>query len=194
MYEQTPEFFKKFLRNFRYHICLEEPRVGKDLENDICYAFGLHSEQSEYCYIEQKHYQLLESGSKFQNRGRWYAVPCLYSTFSFLIHSTSYLKLNSDTIEKLNRAVSHTENPHNKSPFFRNTKRIRKRVPVVRNRNERSSQISNLSPIFLNRLNLILDGHHAALFYRIVDFFISGFDTINNEFLAFHFDSSSIEK
>ena len=193
MYEQTPEFFMKFRKNFRYHICLEEPRVGKDFENDICYAFGLHSEESEYCNIEQKHYHLLlESSSKFQSRGSGYAVPCLYSTFSFLIHTTSYLKLNGDTIEKLNRAVSYNKNPDNRSPFFRNTKRIRKRVPIVRKRNEKSAQTSELSPVFLSRLNLILDGHHAASFYRIVDIFISGFGTINNEFLAFHFDSSCL--
>ena len=93
MYEQTPEFFMKSRKNFRYHICLEEPRVGRDFENDIFYAFGSHSEESEYCDIEQKHYHLLlESSSKFQKRGKGYAVPCLYSTFSFLIHTTSYLK------------------------------------------------------------------------------------------------------
>ena len=81
MYEQTPEFFMKFRKNFDYHICLEEPRVEK-FENDICYAFGLYSGESEYCDIEQKYYHLLlESSSKFQKRGRGYAVPCLYSTF-----------------------------------------------------------------------------------------------------------------
>ena len=46
MYEQSPEFFMKFWKNFRYHICFQEPRVGKDFEKDICYAFGLHSEES----------------------------------------------------------------------------------------------------------------------------------------------------
>ena len=42
MYEQTPEFFMKFRKNFRYHICLEEPRVGKDFENGhlLCFWFA----------------------------------------------------------------------------------------------------------------------------------------------------------
>ena len=70
MYEQTPDIFMKFRKNFRYLICLEQPRVEKDFENDICYAFGLHSEESEYCDIEQKHYNLLESSSKFQKQGK----------------------------------------------------------------------------------------------------------------------------
>ena len=116
-----------------------------------------------------------------------------YSTSSFLILTTSYIELNGDTMEKLNRAVSYNKNPDNRSPFFRNMKRIRKRVPVV-TRNEESALTSELSPVFLSRLNLIIDGHHAASFYRIVDFFISGFRTINNEFLAFHFDSSCLTK
>ena len=90
LYQQTPEFFMKVGKNFSYHICLEGPRVGKDFENDICYALGLNSEESEYCDIEQKHYLLLESSSKFQNRGRRYAAPFLNSTLSFLIHTTSY--------------------------------------------------------------------------------------------------------
>ena len=126
--------------------------------------------------------------------GKRVCCPCLYSTFSFLIHTTSDLKLNGDRIEKLNRAVSYNKNPDNRSQFFGNTKRIRKRIPIVRNRNEKSAQTSELSPVFLSRLNLILDGHHAAFFYRIVDFSLSGFGSINNDFLAFHFDSSVIAK
>ena len=116
MYEQTPEFFIRFRKNFRYQFCLEEPRVGKDFENDICSALGLHSKESEYCDLEQKHY-LLESSSQFQRRGRACAVPCLYSFFSFLIHTTSYLYLNSDTIQKLNDALSYNKNPDNRNHF-----------------------------------------------------------------------------
>ena len=136
MYEPSMKFRKKF----RYHISLEEPPVGK---NDVCYAFALQFEKSEYCDVEQKHHHLpLESSSKFQRRGRRYAVPCLQSTFSFQKHATNYLKLNGNTIEKLNRVVSHNKNPDNRSPFFRNTKRLRKRVPVVRKRNEKSARTS----------------------------------------------------
>ena len=134
MYEQRPEFFMKFRIKFRYQICLEEPRgSGGYFGNKICYAFHLHSEESEYCDIEQKHYHLLlESSSKFQKRGREYAVPCLNSTFSSLIPTTSYLKLNGYTIEKFNPTASNNKNPHNGSPFSRNMKPICKRVPIVR--------------------------------------------------------------
>ena len=59
MYEQTPDIFMELRKNFRYQICFEEPRLGNDSENDICYAFGSHSEEGEYCDIEQKHYHLL---------------------------------------------------------------------------------------------------------------------------------------
>ena len=77
----------KFRKKIRYHICSEEPHVGNDFENDIGYAFGLQSEESEYCDIELKHnHLLLESRSKLQKRDKGYAVPCLDSTFSYLIH------------------------------------------------------------------------------------------------------------
>ena len=97
MYRQTHDFFIKFLKNFRYQIPLEERRVKEDFKNDIFYAFGWHSEESEYSDIEQKNYHLL---------WRRYTVPSLYSTFSSLIHTFRYSKLNGDTIEKLDRPVT----------------------------------------------------------------------------------------
>ena len=42
MYERTPELFMGFRKHCRYHICFEEARVGKDFENGMCCAFGLH--------------------------------------------------------------------------------------------------------------------------------------------------------
>ena len=192
-YKQTPEIFMRFRKNFRYHICLEELRVGKVSKTTSVMLLVCTLKKANIVTIYQKHYHLLlEPSSKFQSRGSGYAVPCLYSTFSFLIHTTSYFKLNGDTIEKLNRTVSYNNNLDNRSPFFGNTKRIRTRVPVVRKRNEKTAQTTEFSPVFLSRLNLILDGHHEASFYRIVDIFISGFGTIDNKFLAFHFDSSCL--
>ena len=114
-------------------------------------------------------------------------MPCLLSTFSPLIHTTSYLKFHGDTTEKIMQLVAYSRNPDNRSPFFKNTNRIRKQDPVVRNRNERSAQTSHLSPVFLSRLNLIVDGHHASLFYTVVDIFTLGLGNINTEFLAFSF-------
>ena len=119
MYEQTPEFCMQFRKHSRYHVCLEELRVGKDLENEICCVLGLHSEESEYCDIEQKHYHLLlESSSKFRKPGKGYDVQCLYSTFSFLIHTTSCLKLNGDTNEEINRVLSYQESGQ-QEPIFK---------------------------------------------------------------------------
>ena len=169
-------------------------RIWEKISKTTCYAFGSHSEESEYCDLQRKHHHLLlESRSKIQKRGKGYAVPCLYTTFLSLIHTTSYLKLSGKTFKKLSRAVTYKSNLDN-SPFFRNTKRIYKWVPIVRNRNGRSAQTSDSSPVFLIRLNLRITGQHAALTYMMVDIFITGFGTMNNEMLDFHFDSSCIEK
>ena len=64
----------------------------------------------------------------------------------------------------------------------------------MRNRNEKSARTNEVSPVFLSRLNVLLDGHHALLFNRINDTFIFGFGTIKNEFLAFNFASSCLAK
>ena len=136
----------------------------------------------------------MQSRSKFQKRGKRYAVLCLDSTFSSLIYTTSYMKLSSKTIEKLSGAVKYNSSLDNKSPFFQNTRRIRKRVPIVRNKTERAARSSDLSPVFLSWLNLIFDGQYAAVFITIVHVLIFGFCTRNNEMLVSHFDSSCIEK
>ena len=193
-HDQTAGFFMKFGKNFRYCFCFEKSRRGRTFENYFCCAYCLHPEVGEYSDIEPEHFTFHEIKVQILIVRNGYVVPCLFSTFSCLIRTTNFLKLNGETIEKLNRAVTCNRHLDNQSPIFQCTQRIRKWVPIVRNRNERSAQTSDLSTVFLSRLNLILVVQHAALFYRIVDVFISGFGTINIEMLSFHFDSSCIKK
>ena len=93
MQEQTPNFFTKFPKNLRYHICFEERRMGKisrfSKRHLLCTL-----KKAENVTLSKKHYNLLvESCSKIQKRGKGYNVACLNSISSSLIHTTSLLEL-----------------------------------------------------------------------------------------------------
>ena len=123
------------------------------------------------------------------------ATPChVHTQSSSFIHKTSFLKSNGTTVEKLDRPVTYNRNQENTSPSLKRTKRIPKRVPIVRKRNERSTHTRDLSPIFPSRPHMIPDGRNAALFYKILDIFISGLVIINNQILDIHFGSSCSEE
>ena len=66
----------------------------------------------------------------------WWTIPVL-------------LKLKHDKFVELVRAVTYNKNLDIRATLFKDTKWTRKWVPVVRNRNKKSSRTSDLSPLFL---------------------------------------------
>lgn len=191
MYEQTPTFFMKFRKEFRYFILYEELKLREYVENSVCYAFGLHNEtHQEHCHIQETHYHLLlevKDKTKFTRKG--FRVPCLYSTYALLLRTASYLQVTGDKIERLDRAVTYNQKGNNVST--NSLKLLRRRLPLVKSRSNVSIQSTELSQVFLDRLKLILDGPHAVLFYKVIDIMIDGYGTINNEFAYFSFDLSA---
>ena len=59
MYENSPEYFKKFWNFFKYNICETEPKLEKKtIEN---YAYGYHSSATviEGCTFDSSHYHFM---------------------------------------------------------------------------------------------------------------------------------------
>lgn len=183
MYEQSPHFFMKYRKDFRYYIYFEEPRLGIDFEDDVCYAYGLHSKKNEYCSIKERHFHVLLGTSKIQHQRDGFAIPCLYTTFALLLRTTSDLQIQGETMERLNQAMGY------KSCGF--AKSWRNRIPIIQARKDATTQTNDLSPILLNRVQSILTGSYAASFYKVIDIFVDGFGSIDNEAITFSFDSSA---
>ena len=57
MYENSPEYFKKFQKHFKYNICETEPKLENTIEN---YAYGYHSSATviEGCTFGFNHYHV----------------------------------------------------------------------------------------------------------------------------------------
>ena len=59
MYENSPEYFKKFQKRFKYTICDKEPKPqGSGIEN---YAYGYHSSSTviDGCSFGSNHWHLI---------------------------------------------------------------------------------------------------------------------------------------
>ena len=93
MYENSPEYFKKFQKRFKYNICETEPKLeNTTIEN---YAYGYHSSATvfEGCTFGSNHYHVMyEFGSQddniFDSLYVPAVIPCLVNCFKLLIHTT----------------------------------------------------------------------------------------------------------
>ena len=93
-YEQSPEFFKKFRKNFKFFILITEPDTSQ-LPLNKNFAFATHSIHNEYC--AQLHddtpphiYVLIEVTKDCVDvvnkmTSTSFVVPCLLSSFKHLI-------------------------------------------------------------------------------------------------------------
>ena len=93
MYENSPEYFKKFQKRFKYNICKTEPKLeNTTIEN---YEFGYHSSAIviEGCTFGSNHYHVMyEFGSQdnniFDSLNVPAVIPCLVNCFKLLIQPT----------------------------------------------------------------------------------------------------------
>ena len=93
MYENSPEYFKKFQKRFKYNICETEPKLeNTTIEN---YAYGYHSSATviEGCTFGSNHYHVMdEFGSQddniFDSLYVSAVIPCLVNCFKLLIQPT----------------------------------------------------------------------------------------------------------
>ena len=119
MYENSPEYFKKFRKGFKYTICYTEPKLqDSGIEN---YAYGHHSSSSviDGCSFGSRHWHLIFGNTSLEDNIVFspYApvpIPCLVTCFKFLILPT---KINFVTfgaiVSRLHIAVEFCQNQIN---------------------------------------------------------------------------------
>lgn len=127
MVEQTPEYYRKFRKNFRYIIANSKPKLSSEYKN---YAYGLHAENHDnFCPIREKHYHLLlEVHNCKRLKHDEYKVPCLYSTYFLLLHASQSLEISGHIFTKLQRAVWYNEKMGENS-FYKQPKINQERIP-----------------------------------------------------------------
>ena len=93
MYENSPEYFKKFQKRFKYSFCETEPKLENTTNEN--YAYGYHSSATviEGCTFGSNHYHVMyEFGSQDDNIfDSLYVpalIPCLVNCFKLLNQPT----------------------------------------------------------------------------------------------------------
>ena len=128
MLNQSPNFFKQFIRHFKFCITENNP----DLSNCKNFALCEHTEVSPYCIVQLPHFHLLletSSVTSFSEQQKFLSVPCLYSTFKFLFAEFKDLEIVGETLLKLVTAVKFNQQNHSESDLFL-TKNLNKRLPL----------------------------------------------------------------
>ena len=69
-----------------------------------------------------------------------------------------------------------------------------KLIPVVKGKSHVEVQTTCIPMGFMNRLCYLLNGPHAALFYRIIDILIDGYGCVKSDNVLFEFDQSGTLK
>ena len=93
MYENSPEYFKKFQKRFKYNICETEPKLeNTTIEN---FAYGYHSSATViegYTFGSNHYHVMYEFGLQVENIfDSLYVpavIPCLVNCLKLLIQPT----------------------------------------------------------------------------------------------------------
>ena len=200
MYENSPEYFKKFQKGFKYNICETEPKLeNTTIEN---YAYGYHSSATviEGCTFGSNHYHVMyEFGSQDDNiLDSIYVpemIPCLVNCFKLLIQPTQkdFVK-HGAIISRLHVAVEYLS----KSTSSSVTKN-QKKLPAPLSEATATSistftankRFSTVPDVTLKRFCQLMLGEHSSTFYQIIDILLSGHGSFmqetSNSFITFQF-------
>ena len=185
MYEQSPEFLKKFRKNFEFFILNNEPDASQ-LPPNTNFAFANHSIQNESCAQlldnDHPHIHVLIEVTKDcvdvvnKMTSTTFVVPCLLSSFKHLILGCSKLHLSGPLMEKLKIAVNYNNSINNSTDI--GSAPLRRRLPQVcfalqtRSIQTQTDLITNKT---IERFIMILNGDNAAEFSKIIDIILSGY-------------------
>ena len=200
MYENSPEYFKKFQKRFKYNISETEPKLeNTTIEN---YAFGYHSSATviEGCTFGSNHYHVMyEFGSQddniFDSLYVPAVIPCLVNCFKLLIQPTQkdFVKRVA-IISRLHVAVEYLSKPTSSS----NTKN-QKKLPAPLSEATVTSistftakkRSSTVPDVTLKRFCQLMQGEHSSTLYHIMDILLSDHGSFvretSNSFITFQF-------
>ena len=185
MYEQSPEFFKKFRKNFKIFILNNEPDASQ-LPLNTNFAFAAHSIQNESCAQlldnDHPHIHVLIEVTKDcvdvvnKMTSTTFVVPCLLSSFKHLILGCSKIHLSGPLIKKLKIAVNYNNSINNSTDI--GSAPIRRRLPQVCFASQARSiqtQTNLITNVTIERFIGILNSDNAAEFSKIIDIILSGY-------------------
>ena len=201
MYENSPEYFKKFQKRFKYNICETEPKLeNTTIEN---YAYGYHSSATvmEGCTFGSSHYHVMyEFGSQddniFDSLYVPAVIPCLVNCFKLLIQPTQkdFVKRGA-IISRLHVAVEYLSKSTSSSSVTKNQKQLPAPLSEAAAKsistftaNKRSSTVPDVT---LKRFCQLMQGEHSSTLYQIMDILLSGHGSFvretSNSFITFQF-------
>ena len=183
MYENSPQYFKKFQKRFKYNICETEPKLEHTtIEN---YAYGYHSSATviEGCTFGSNHYHVMyEFGSQDDNLFDSLYVPavmpCLVNCFILLIQPTQkdFVKRGS-VISRLHVAVEYLSKSTSSS-VTKNQKQLPAPLSEATAKsistftaNKRSSTVPDVT---IKRFCQLVLGEHSSTLYQIMDILLGG--------------------
>ena len=182
MYENSPEYFKKFRKRFKYTICDTELKLqDSGIEN---YAYGYHSSSSviDGCSFGSSHWHLIFENTSLEDIIVFspYAlvpIPCLVTCFKFLILPTEKNFVTfGDIVSRLHIAVEYLSKSNQLS-----LNKIKKQLPstfrekvlstFTTTSNKRPSPIPDVT---IKRFCQFMLGEHSSTLYQIMDILWSG--------------------
>lgn len=208
MFQLSSEYFAQFRKNFKYFLYEGANMPCLDRFNIKNYAYGSHAEETLYCPLDktQKHFHVfIEVGTNScaNNlcnqlsavlKSESYNVPCLLTSFRYLLFDASSKFLKGDIISKLNRACEyHTQKGTDSVLCEKIPKSLEKRkIPQIKSERNVATQTSFLPSVTHDRIQSVLDSQNGAQLYRILDIFLTGYGSFsfkdNNNEIHFSFN------
>lgn len=108
MYRQTPAYFRKFARNFRYYVSAEYPTLPEDN-----FAMAFHTEASGCSIADDSHWHILIHDydysycrKKTDGRGL-YTITCPYACFTELVLNGMSPMYSGNMFDKMKLALEY---------------------------------------------------------------------------------------
>ena len=185
MYEQSPDYFNLFRKNYKIFVLNHEPHFSGFASN-ANFAVSSHSKKFDFCNLSidnEKLYHVLFEFTKEstdlinQIASKAFVIPCLLSTIKFLILGSSNYQLSGPLMEKLKITVNFNSiNNINGCGVP-----VRRRLPQVcfgaqtKSVQTRTDMSTNVT---IERFINFLNGENAAEFSRKTVITLSGYGCI----------------
>ena len=181
-YEKSFDYFKKFRKKYKFFILNHEPNFS-GFASKASFALSSHSNKLGFCsnlIDNEKHYHVLVEFTKkttdLLNKmtSKAFVVPCLLSTFKYLVLGCSNYELSGPLMEELKIAVKYKS--------FDNLDvsgvPIRSRLPQIcfgSQTKSVQSQTDMTTYVTIKRFTNNLNGENAAEFSWLIDIILSGY-------------------
>ena len=200
MYENSPEYFKKLKKRFKYNICETEPKLENTTIKNFAYCYHSSATVIEGCTIGSNHYHVMyEFGSQNANILDFLyvpaVIPCLVNCFKLLtqpkqkdlVKRGAIISRLHVAVEYLSKSTSYSVTKNQKklpAPLSEATAKSISTLTV----NNRSSTVPDIT---MKRFCQLMLREHSSTLYQIMDILLSGQRSFvretSNSFITFQF-------